>query len=616
MAVRSSRIRSLAAFALFPVSGFAAQAEVCKIGRIAELPVTMNGLRPMVDAKIDGKDARFIADSGAFYSLISPAAAAEYTLRVDPAPLNIRLKGIGGSARAEMTTVKAFTIAGATLKNVPFFVGGADMGSGAAGLLGQNVLRIADVEYDLSNGAIRLMKPESGCSKTSMMAYWTRPGDAYSLIDIAWATPEFPHTTSTAYLDGTKIRVLFDTGAATSVLSLRAAERAGVKTDGPNVVNAGYFRGIGSSPVQTWIAPFDSFKIGDEEVKHTRLRIGPLSNPDADMLIGADFFLSHRVYVASSQHKLYFTYNGGPVFNLTSAPSGSSLPPAAAVPPPSTTADNSEPPPSADEPKDAAGFSRRGVAFAARRDFQHALADLNRACELAPNEPDVFFERGRAHLGNREPELALSDFDQAVKLKPDHVPALMSRVGLRLGMRERLHEDKDDAESGPAVLADLDKVDATVAKDSDVRLELGNFYARVGQFAQGVAQYDLWFAKHMQDARLADALAFRCRARGMMNQELDKALADCNRAIRERADTPFFLDSRGLVYLRMGNFARSIADYDAVLKLQPRNPWALYVRGVAKVRKGVRDEGESDIAASRAIAPRAAADAARQGIVP
>ena len=37
------------------------------------------------------------------------------------------------------------------------------------------------------------------------------------------------------------------------------------------------------------------------------------------MLIGADFFLSHRIYVASSQRKLYFTYNGGPVFNLARA---------------------------------------------------------------------------------------------------------------------------------------------------------------------------------------------------------------------------------------------------------------------------------------------------------
>lgn len=34
------------------------------------------------------------------------------------------------------------------------------------------------------------------------------------------------------------------------------------------------------------------------------------------MLIGADFFLSHRIYVASSQGKLYCTYNGGPVFDL------------------------------------------------------------------------------------------------------------------------------------------------------------------------------------------------------------------------------------------------------------------------------------------------------------
>jgi hypothetical protein len=32
-----------------------------------------------------------------------------------------------------------------------------------------------------------------------------------------------------------------------------------------------------------------------------------------DMIIGADFFLSHRIYVASSQHKLYFTYNGAGV---------------------------------------------------------------------------------------------------------------------------------------------------------------------------------------------------------------------------------------------------------------------------------------------------------------
>ena len=77
---------------------------------------------------------------------------------------------------------------------------------------------------------------------------------------------------------------------------------------------------------RTWIAPFASFKIGDEEIRNTRLRIGDIAT-DIDMLIGADFFLSHHLYVASSQHKLYFTYNGGPVFDLSASPKENPPPP-------------------------------------------------------------------------------------------------------------------------------------------------------------------------------------------------------------------------------------------------------------------------------------------------
>ena len=34
-------------------------------------------------------------------------------------------------------------------------------------------------------------------------------------------------------------------------------------------------------------------------------------NPD--MVIGADFFIAHRVYVAPSRRKVYFTFKGGPI---------------------------------------------------------------------------------------------------------------------------------------------------------------------------------------------------------------------------------------------------------------------------------------------------------------
>ena len=38
------------------------------------------------------------------------------------------------------------------------------------------------------------------------------------------------------------------------------------------------------------------------------------------MLLGADFLRAHRVLVAHSQRKLYFTYTGGPVFQPTQRP--------------------------------------------------------------------------------------------------------------------------------------------------------------------------------------------------------------------------------------------------------------------------------------------------------
>jgi tetratricopeptide (TPR) repeat protein len=71
-----------------------------------------------------------------------------------------------------------------------------------------------------------------------------------------------------------------------------------------------------------------------------------------------------------------------------------------------------------------------------------------------------------------------------------------------------------------------------------------------------------------------------------------------------------------MVNLRMGSYDKAIADYDAVLKAQPRNPWALYGRGLAKLHKGEKAAGETDIAAAKASGPRVVAEAARRGLTP
>jgi tetratricopeptide (TPR) repeat protein len=74
------------------------------------------------------------------------------------------------------------------------------------------------------------------------------------------------------------------------------------------------------------------------------------------------------------------------------------------------------------------------------------------------------------------------------------------------------------------------------------------------------------------------------------------------------------LDSRGFVYLKLGDYDRAIADYDAALKNNPKIAYSLYGRGVAKLKKGDNDSGNSDIAAAKAINPDSAEDFVRYGV--
>ena len=76
------------------------------------------------------------------------------------------------------------------------------------------------------------------------------------------------------------------------------------------------------------------------------------------------------------------------------------------------------------------------------------------------------------------------------------------------------------------------------------------------------------------------------------------------------------LDSRGLVRLRMGDFDKAIADYDAALKVNPNEAWSLYGRGLAELRKGLTAPGQADIKAAEAINPRLADEAKTAGLEP
>jgi tetratricopeptide (TPR) repeat protein len=122
---------------------------------------------------------------------------------------------------------------------------------------------------------------------------------------------------------------------------------------------------------------------------------------------------------------------------------------------------------------------RRGAASDARHDYDAAIADLTRACELAPAESSYLYQRGMAYWHKGQADSALANFDQAIKLKPDNADALIGRASLRANRH------------GPAaeVTTDLEAADRALPQQAEMRLHIGNLYESVGQPAIAVIEY-------------------------------------------------------------------------------------------------------------------------------
>jgi tetratricopeptide (TPR) repeat protein/predicted aspartyl protease len=590
----------------------------------------MENMQPVVSARINGTDARFVVDTGSFFDFLSPAAAAQFKLPLTYAPPGYYVTGVGGSSvLPQIATAKAFTLAGITARDAKFLVGDNDFEDGVDGILGQNIFRFADVEYDFADGVLRFIKPQH--CRGEILAYWAT-AQPIATVSLSWISDTQTDIIAKAAVNGHTVSVLFDSGSWRTILSLAAAKRAGIVPGGPGVVSVGESIGIGDKPVKMWAAPVDKFEIGGEAIEHTHVLIGDIGLQNADMMLGADFFLAHHIYVAYSQGKLYFTYNGGPVFDLNARrpPSRGKAPlgnmPSAATQPSGLQGSGA----AADQtpvanPTDAAALMRRGMAETSRGELSRAIADLTRACDLSAADADCYYRRGLAYWRNHNRQLALADFDQALKLAPGDYDAHLARAELQ---QPQLHA---------GVAGDLDAVDRFAPQEADLRLGLAMQYSSIGQYTAAAHQLDLWIQYHPRDIRLPEALGSRCWARAAANMELDQALADCDRAVhaelaqshsvfwrlthREAAGPSWLMRNRSLVYLRLGDLDQAIADDDSALaqtdpKENGARAYPLYLRGLAELRKGLQFQGRVDLAAARSLQPDIDKHYAGMGLTP
>jgi len=560
----------------------------------------MHGTRPIVMGTINGQRATFMTDSGAFFSTLSRESASKFGLRLGPLPGNLRIYGTNGAVDASLGNAKEFTLdglqGGRVHHKVDFVVGGKTTTDVADGIIGQNILGNTDSEYDLANGVIRLYVVKD-CSKRSL-AYWhgtapvavveTEPMDGNHKI------------VSEAMLNGKKIRIVFDSGAATSVLTLKGAARVGIKPQSDEVVAAGLGSGMAQRRTETWVTHFDSLDLGGELIQNARLRIADINIAHgADMLLGADFFLSHRLFISASQHKVYFTYNGGPVFDLrddnvkNKLADGKPQKMAASADTVATTTEAPADSAAEASPADIEALRRHAMACAGRRDYVGAIADFDAILKADANDAVAYYQRASAHWNNHEPALAKTDMDQALTLKPDFTKALIDRGTVRLTQKNTAGARED-----------FDAAIHSAPNDGNVRMAIAGAYFNSGKFGDAITNYDAWIAANPKSEQLPFGLTQRCRARAFANQEIELALDDCNRALKKVTRDSGLLDNRALVYQRLGNYDKAISDYKASLKLQPKKAWTWYGLGISQKMKGLQADSEKSIQTALALAPQ------------
>ena len=552
-----------------------------------EIPVWIVDQRPIATLKLNGTEVPMLVDSGAFFSSLSASTAAQLKLPLRNLPFGFHIEGYTGPVDSEMTRVEKVGLLGTELNNIGFLVGGNELGAGIMGVLGRNILSVADTEYDLAHGVVRLSFPKGECGKTNL-AYWA--GEAPVIVAPLTSSRRHPDTgiRLDVSINGTQTPALLDTGAIATSLTLEAARNAGIVER--ELAPVGRVGGAGKGSVKSWTGTIALFELAGEKIANNKLRIddNDYTTEATGVLVGLDYFLSHRIYVSRLQRQVYITWNGGPVFARGGAQTGNYDARYAALP--KEVAKD-----------DADALARRGGAALAAGNYPRALEDLNRACQLAPGVADYFYARARVHLAMRQSRPALVDLDEALRLDP----ALADARSRRAWLRTRL----DDL---PGALVDLTQLDAALPPSSYLRSDMASFYASFGLASEALRQYDLWISTHPKDAHMASVLNGRCWMRARLNIDLPLALEDCKDAVDREGSHAAYHDSLAWTYLRMGDLARATKAFDDAIKLEEL-PFSLYGRGLAQLRLKDTVGAERDLAAARKLRPTIDEEVRKEG---
>ena len=215
------------------------------------------------------------------------------------------------------------------------------------------------------------------------------------------------------------------------------------------------------------------------------------------------------------------------------------------------------------DPEDAATYHNRGDIYREKGEYDKAIADYSKVIELDPENATVYIDRGNAYAEKGEYDKTIADYSKAIQLNPNH--AVFYR---------NLNPNHAAFYLNRGILYD----DEVIRKLNETISSTVNFLGRSCD-VRDVREFPLTIL------------------------DLDEAIQDLDKLIRENPDDPPHYINRGNTYFYICNYERAISDYSKFIQIYPDSAKAYLDRGDAHFCKGEYDKAISDYSKAIKIDP-------------
>jgi tetratricopeptide (TPR) repeat protein len=224
-------------------------------------------------------------------------------------------------------------------------------------------------------------------------------------------------------------------------------------------------------------------------------------------------------------------------------------------------------------------YALRGLAYLDRGDIPHAIGDLNRAVDLAPNFAPAYQNRGNAWFARGSYGQALADYDKTIELDPNSPSPYVNRAAVRrdLGFTE-------------GAFADYAKAIGLRPNHTAAYSGRGQLYLRQKDYAHAIADFDNAVrlnpsaANHMLRAQAREAAG-----------DLDAALRDYRQAARLEPRNVAPLNAMAAAFNKKRDYDNEIAVLDRAVTLDQNRSLSYRMRAESYRDKGERKQAYADI---------------------